>query len=181
LTGEWQDAKSAKDQFVKRKFYLHQRGRCCFCNQKMYLDCLSANSKQMMATWEHVIPRSLGGRDGYQNRKLSCFQCNTIRGVVPFEQFLALRKKFPPHVCKKILLGDAAIVRKRKIGKKLEKRKLHQLATALDTLYGDDQYPHPYHPKQFRSNWQITGQNYQSAMKHIDRIRPLLWQKTPLG
>ena len=181
-TGEWQDAKSAKDHFIKRKFYLRQKGRCCFCKQKMFLDCHSAPSKSTMATWEHVIPRSKGGRDGYVNRKLSCWTCNTIRGVTPFDTFLALRTMYGPGECKRILLGDAGIARKHeKTFKKREKARIHQLSYALDMLHGEQQYAAPYYKKKQRTNWTVTSDTYQSAMKHVDRIRPLLWQKTPEG
>jgi hypothetical protein len=143
----------------------------------MYLDCNSAASKDIMATWEHVIPRSLGGKDGYHNRKISCRTCNTIRGVEPFERFLKLRKMYSSQECKRIILGDAAILRKHeKASKRQERSKLHQLSVALDALYNEAEYPHPYNPKQRRSNWQVIGQNYQTAMKHMDRTRPLLWQ-----
>lgn len=33
-----------------------------------------------LATFDHIIPRSMGGRDDYNNLKLACARCNSRRG-----------------------------------------------------------------------------------------------------
>lgn len=75
----------------KRRLYLSQKGRCCFCNTKMLLDSGSIPHCRI-ATIEHVIPRSQGGVNGWKNYKLSCQSCNSLRGVIPFDEFKYLRR-----------------------------------------------------------------------------------------
>lgn len=42
--------------------------------------CLKCGSKSEL-TLDHVIPLSLGGRDGYKNLQTLCYGCNQAKGV----------------------------------------------------------------------------------------------------
>ncbi len=81
-----EDAKQANYHKKKRRLYLSQKGRCCFCNVKTYLD--SAHSpKNLLATFEHMTPRCKGGSSTQSNLKISCFLCNKRKGELTAESF----------------------------------------------------------------------------------------------
>lgn len=48
---------------------------CCYCLEPSN-------------TWEHVIPRGLGGGDGWDNISRACQSCNNKRDIVPFLIFM---------------------------------------------------------------------------------------------
>ena len=57
-----------------------------------------------MATLDHVIPTSRGGTSGVDNVVLACLACNTEKGVMSVEDYIALvssRKElnqYPHHM-----------------------------------------------------------------------------------
>lgn len=67
----------------KRRMYLKQRGKCCFCKVKMYACFETSPSVGIAATFEHKTPKSKGGKEII----LSCHRCNKIRGTVDYDQF----------------------------------------------------------------------------------------------
>lgn len=75
-----------KNQRWKRRLYISQRGKCCFCCRMMVAD-IDFHSQGLLATIEHVIPRSKGGRNHISNYTLSCSPCNNKRGVRGFDSF----------------------------------------------------------------------------------------------
>lgn len=76
----------------KRKLYLAQKGKCCFCEKKMYACSALPHPIGQLATFEHVHPRSSGGRDTLNNLKISCYRCNKIRGCLDYDLFAAVVK-----------------------------------------------------------------------------------------
>ena len=52
-----------------------QNWRCCHCGFRTNLDVSGRHP-----TREHIIPRSMGGPDIYENLALACYHCNTERG-----------------------------------------------------------------------------------------------------
>lgn len=52
-----------------------QNWRCCYCGV-----CMAAPDGRR-ATFEHVLPRSLGGSDLIGNLAISCHDCNNKRGA----------------------------------------------------------------------------------------------------
>lgn len=87
-TGSVKDPDILRKKRHKRKMYLRQRGLCCFCDRMMYASAYGTKLKsvKLMATREHVIPRSKGGKS-LDNFKLSHWRCNNDRGVVDFDRF----------------------------------------------------------------------------------------------
>jgi 5-methylcytosine-specific restriction endonuclease McrA len=73
-----------KNQRVRQ--FEHQSGLCCWCLQPMELRNLTAEEWTrrgdylLMATWEHVLPKSLGGGNSRRNRVLAHRKCNQKRG-----------------------------------------------------------------------------------------------------
>ena len=53
-----------------------QNWRCCYCGVRM-----AAETGDRRATFEHVLPRALGGGDVIENLAISCQNCNAKRGM----------------------------------------------------------------------------------------------------
>lgn len=53
---------------------------CCYCGRALARET---------HTWEHIIPRSLGGTDDASNLAHACHPCNSERGNLPQPEFLA--------------------------------------------------------------------------------------------
>lgn len=70
---------------VKIRMYHEQDGRCCYCGVEMlYPRRIVPGVNKIYpldATWEHVKPKSMGGKDGSYNSKLACHSCNQKKGV----------------------------------------------------------------------------------------------------
>lgn len=77
-------------QAKKRRVYLSQRGKCCFCHRVMYPYFETAPIKMLAATKEHIRPCSHGGSNNYGNLKLSCYRCNEARKTIPFDAFACI-------------------------------------------------------------------------------------------
>lgn len=58
--------------------YLKQDSACWLCSQP--LDLFQPINAWGSASWEHVIPRSLGGSDHMANLVLTHWECNKARG-----------------------------------------------------------------------------------------------------
>lgn len=46
--------------------------KCCYCETKL--------TGRVVATIEHIVPRSKGGKEIGENKRPCCFQCNSWRG-----------------------------------------------------------------------------------------------------
>lgn len=62
-----------------------QNWRCCYCGNRM--DALGADDNA--PSFEHVVPRSVGGPDTLDNLVIACRGCNTGRGSVIGEVHIA--------------------------------------------------------------------------------------------
>lgn len=83
-----------------------QNWRCCYCGGPME----EGGKSSKRATFEHVIPRHLGGADNDANLVISCTGCNTARGFrmfLPHWQVLgfAFASGFLSDL---VIVGDAA-------------------------------------------------------------------------
>jgi len=64
----------------QRKRVYQRENECCFyCNKWMRFED---------STRDHIIPKSRGGMNLYENVVLSCAPCNSERGDMPAEDFL---------------------------------------------------------------------------------------------
>jgi len=66
---------------VKRRQFKHQKGLCCWCNERMAISDEVPNEHPRKASWEHVIPKSQGGGSRLENLVLAHRKCNLDRGV----------------------------------------------------------------------------------------------------
>ena len=88
------DGKYVSKLKLKRRLYVLQRGKCCFCKRKMYASS-EHTTKSEMATREHVVPKFHGGKDTVANQKLSCNRCNSARATLDFNIFSYVVDNFP--------------------------------------------------------------------------------------
>ena len=61
---------------VKEKLYKQQKGLCNACNVSMRIIDFEV---------DHIIPKSKGGGDYYENYQLLCGNCNKVKGDRPME------------------------------------------------------------------------------------------------
>lgn len=73
-------------KLLKEYMFSEQWGICFWCRGKMCLPdkstlCLKKDKKiKNEATFEHLVPKSKGGKDRYLNLVLTCLECNQKRG-----------------------------------------------------------------------------------------------------
>lgn len=65
-----------------------QGGRCIYCAVMLTFHYSNGQPCQTDATFEHLTPKSAGGRDTRSNRAASCYNCNHERGTTPHFRFL---------------------------------------------------------------------------------------------
>jgi 5-methylcytosine-specific restriction endonuclease McrA len=72
---------------VRWRLFWEQRGLCHWCRKPMLFNPTEKNHIRM-ATFEHLLPRSHGGRNHTDNVVLACWLCNRIRGNAPVAQWI---------------------------------------------------------------------------------------------
>lgn len=71
---------------VTRKIlYDRQKGKCYYCNCNLLLKGYYKNI--FLATFDHIVPKSQGGRDMFSNIVLSCKRCNEVKKDTPYKDF----------------------------------------------------------------------------------------------
>ncbi len=65
--------------FKRCRLFIYQRGRCAYCLREMHFEI----SKPLTATFDHLTPKSKGGKLGYGNIVLACATCNLELGHGP--------------------------------------------------------------------------------------------------
>lgn len=97
-----------------------QNWKCCWCG----VECSELPKKKNSATIEHVIPRSEGGRDEWDNYAMACFDCNQKRGVLSVEDMIL--GNFPKPRNKEVILNPgrrhAHVAKRIRTAKKLHER-----------------------------------------------------------
>lgn len=58
-------------RFSRQNVYARDGGRCQYCGRKV---------TRAEATWDHVVPRSHGGRTCWENIAIACVPCNQTKG-----------------------------------------------------------------------------------------------------
>ena len=64
-------AKEPKLRFSKRNLYTRDSGECQYCKKSLSYDS---------STYDHVTPRSKGGRTCWENIVIACAKCNEYKG-----------------------------------------------------------------------------------------------------
>ena len=78
--------RAAGKRISRRAVFARDRFRCQYCGSQRHL------------TVDHVVPRSKGGSDGWENVVTSCAPCNLRKGdrLLPAEDLRLARKPRPP-------------------------------------------------------------------------------------
>lgn len=74
------------------QLWTEQKGRCIYCNHSLILW-----DKYRKPTIEHIIPKSKGGTNHYDNLALACFKCNMYRGNIDLELFMDWYRSWTQH------------------------------------------------------------------------------------
>ncbi len=78
-------ASSIALRFNKRNIYLRDEGKCGYCNIKM---------SYRQSTFDHIIPKSRGGKTNWTNIISACKDCNRDKNnKTPEEANMPLRRK----------------------------------------------------------------------------------------
>ena len=78
---------------VLKEAHMKQGGLCFWCNEPTPLwweittEEFALLGKKRMATREHLIPQSAGGKHDIDNIVCACHDCNNLRGTIPINQF----------------------------------------------------------------------------------------------
>ena len=73
---------------TKKNIFIRDMSHCQYCKKKLSLDNSSI---------DHVIPRSKGGKNVWENVVLSCIPCNTKKGNKTLEEIGFKLSNFPIH------------------------------------------------------------------------------------
>lgn len=77
--------KRNKIRFSRQNIYLRDGGKCQYCEKEVTMSD---------ATFDHVVPRSKGGKTDWENIVISCLPCNLKKGSKTVQQArMQLRKK----------------------------------------------------------------------------------------
>lgn len=71
--------------YMRTRLSESQNWKCCWCG------CNTTDQRGFLnsTTIEHVIPKSQGGSDDWENLAMACHRCNSRRGVHSVESFLS--------------------------------------------------------------------------------------------
>lgn len=75
--------KVARNVYLRTRVAEAQNWRCCWCG----VECDARRGRKTSATVEHVVPKSQGGADEWENMALACSDCNGKRGVQDMSEF----------------------------------------------------------------------------------------------
>lgn len=74
--------------WVRTRLAEAQNWRCCWCGRHVSI----FRGRRDSATIEHVLPKSQGGTDDWENLAMSCARCNSDRGSQDMETFVPSAK-----------------------------------------------------------------------------------------
>jgi len=93
----WEERKEFRFKIKKEKFNLDPH--CHYCGRETWVAVEHATTiresrRVAMATLDHVITKTAGGRDTRENTVLACYQCNSIRGRTEYHEFVVDIKNY---------------------------------------------------------------------------------------
>ena len=95
LLTSYDDMPRNEVRLTRRNVLVRDNFRCQYCNTKVARPIQGAKVRKLSEyTWDHVTPRSLGGKTIWTNIVTACFRCNTRKSNKTLEQAgLTLLKK----------------------------------------------------------------------------------------
>lgn len=85
----------AKAKILRRRLWAAQRGLCCYCRTPMtpsHPPSKGGIYLKTMATLEHLIRQSDGGKTTPNNCALACLECNGGRGSIDWLTYASYRQ-----------------------------------------------------------------------------------------
>lgn len=85
-------SKAYKKDIPLRKLYERDGGTCYLCGCATDFDDYTVNSDGYVVlgmtypTRDHVVPLAIGGKHTWENVKLACFRCNSLKGAKPLDE-----------------------------------------------------------------------------------------------
>lgn len=85
--------RAARLRKIRNALHEEFNGECHYCQVVTVLPIEGepGNRKSNTATVDHVVARAHGGTDSKDNLVLACLDCNNRRGIMPYEEFKAIR------------------------------------------------------------------------------------------
>lgn len=78
-------------QAMRHMIASRQGFRCFYCNCRVdYAEKLPIGQSDRAITLEHYVPRSQGGQDNPKDCVVSCKGCDTFKGSMHGDQYIAL-------------------------------------------------------------------------------------------
>ena len=77
-------SKCARKIWMRTRLAEAQNWKCAWCG----CGCVHEKGYPNSTTIEHVIPKSKGGADEWENLTMACYNCNGKRATKPVEQFM---------------------------------------------------------------------------------------------
>lgn len=74
----------ARNIWLRTRLSESQNWKCAWCG----CVCTHEKGKKHSITIEHVIPKSMGGADDWENMVMACHSCNNNRGTMSVEDFM---------------------------------------------------------------------------------------------
>jgi 5-methylcytosine-specific restriction endonuclease McrA len=71
-------------QWLRCRLSEAQNWKCCWCGVKT----TDLRKVRHASTIEHVLPKSLGGSNEWENLAMSCEKCNNARGNMSADEFI---------------------------------------------------------------------------------------------
>lgn len=123
-----------------------QSHRCCYCGGDTWhsdiIDHQTDRSESNKATLEHLLPASQGGTYKWDNLAMACSECNTARGNLPLEEFLASIQNDPKNPKTKISRKkDMAEEERKRIKAEIREQKRFKLFMTASWMFPED-YKH---------------------------------------
>lgn len=74
---------------IRQALYKAQRGRCHYCGVQMVMGRHKSSQRvsRNVCTIDHIVPKSIGGRNSWNNYVGACLACNNMRGSRPYKAF----------------------------------------------------------------------------------------------
>jgi 5-methylcytosine-specific restriction endonuclease McrA len=66
----------AEKLYIRTRLAEAQNWKCCWCGR----DCTDELDRRHSMTIEHIVPKSRGGKDTWENLAMACNRCNQKRG-----------------------------------------------------------------------------------------------------
>lgn len=67
--------------FIRRAVVERDGHVCYLCGRRVYTDGRAKRWPRRRLTLDHVVPYSRGGSDSYENLRVCCLSCNSIKGA----------------------------------------------------------------------------------------------------